>query len=176
MPRRDEIDATLAKHFAWAYVPPDETAQVDERLRAAEAAAAAAARALVPVAEEPAREPQDEQAQEEFRARSRAACKPVALATAEAWAESDAEKRYQAVKRLLARSHRLGVEVVGMQEWPIESVRLLRLLLQHAPRMTRRQRERVASVSSLHAARSPRGGRAPRGDCARRRSPRWRTR
>ena len=36
-----------------------------------------------------------------------------------------------------------------MQEWPIESVRLLRLLLQHAPRMTRRQRERVASVSSL---------------------------
>jgi hypothetical protein len=149
MPRRDEIDATLAKHFAWSYVPPEETAQVDERLRAAEAAAAAAARAAVPVAEEPAREPQDEQALEEFRARSRAACKPVALATAEAWAEVDTEKRFQGVKRLLARSHRLGVEVVGMQEWPVESVRLLRLLLQYAPRMTRRQRERVASVSSL---------------------------
>jgi hypothetical protein len=73
----------------------------------------------------------------------------VALATAEAWAEVDTEKRFQAVKRLLARSHRLGVEVVGMQEWPVESVRLLRLLLQYAPRMTRRQRERVASVSSL---------------------------
>ena len=149
MPRRDEIDSTLAKHFAWSYVPPEQTAQVDERLRAAEAAAAAAERALAPVAEEPAREPQDEQALEEFRARSRAACKPVALATAEVWSEVDGEKRFQAAKRLLARTHRLGVEVVGMQEWPIESVRLLRLLLQYAPRMTRRQREHVASVSSL---------------------------
>jgi hypothetical protein len=150
MPRRDEIDPTLAKHFAWSYVPPEETAQVDEKLHAAEAASAAAARPAAPVTAEPPRTaPHDEQALEEFRARSRAACRPLALATAEAWAESEHETRFQAVKRLLARSHRLGVEVVGMQEWPIESVRLLRLLLQYAPRMTRRQRERVASVASL---------------------------
>jgi hypothetical protein len=150
MPRRDEIDATLAKLFAWSYVPPEQTAQVDEKLRAAEAASAAAARPAVPVAEEPPRAaPHDEQALEEFRARSRAACKPLALATAEAWADADGETRFSAVKRLLARSHRLGVEVVGMQEWPIESVRLLRLLVHYAPRMTRRQRERVASVACL---------------------------
>ncbi|HEX3345156.1 MAG TPA: hypothetical protein VHS09_11320 [Polyangiaceae bacterium] len=147
MPRRDEIDATLAKHFAWSYVPAEETAQVDDRLRAAESAAAA--QGTPPVAEEPVREAQDDQAMEEFRARSRAACKPLALATAEAWADTDDEQRYLAVKKLLARSHRLGVEIVGLQEWPVESVRLLRLLLQYGPRMTRRQRERVASVACL---------------------------
>jgi hypothetical protein len=149
MQRRDQIDAALAKYFAWCFVPPEETAQVDEKLRAAEVAAAAAQVAEAPAAEEPAREPKDEQALEEFRARSRAACKPLALAVAEAWAESDDEKRFQVVKRMLARSHRLGVEVVGMQEWPVESVRLLRLLVRYAPRMTRKQRERAAGVSSL---------------------------
>src|ERR1700736_3141788 len=112
MPRRDEIDPTLAKYFAWSYVPPEPTARVDEKLLAAEAAAAAAQQVVAPSAEEAAREPQDEQAMEEFRARSRAACKPVALAAGEAWSEVDDEKRFQAVKRLLARSHRLGVEVV----------------------------------------------------------------
>jgi hypothetical protein len=149
MPRHDEIDAILAKHFAWTFVPPAETAQVEAKLRAVEAAVAAAQRSPVPPAEEGPREPRDEQALEAFRARSRAACRPVAVAAAEAWDEQDDEKRFQSVKRLLARSHRLGVEIVGMQEWPVESVRLLRLLVRHAPRMTRRQRERAAGVASL---------------------------
>src|SRR3984957_16954064 len=151
MPRRDEIDAVLAKHFAWSFVPPEQTAEVEERLHQAEAAAAADApkTATATGAVAPGPGPKDERALEEFRARSSAACKPAALATAEAWAEVDDAKRFLAVKRLLARAHRLGVEVVGMQEWPVESVRLLRLLLRYSPRMTRRQRERAAAVFSL---------------------------
>jgi len=148
MPRHDEIDAGLAQHFAWSFVQPAETAKVDAKLRAAEAAIAAQ-RTLLPVAEDPPREPSDEQALEEFRARSRAGCKPLALAAAEAWKEEDDEKRVPIVKRLIARSHRLGVEIVGMQEWPVESVRLLRLFVRQAPRMTRRQREHAAAVASL---------------------------
>jgi hypothetical protein len=149
MPRHDEIDAALAKHFAWSFVPPAQTAQVDEKLRAVEAAVVAARSNVVRVAAEPLPEPPEGRGEDEFRARSRAACRPVALAAGEAWAEADDEQRFQSVKRLLARSHRLGVEVVGMQEWPVESVRLLRLFVRYAPRMTRRQRERAAGVASL---------------------------
>src|ERR1700722_18499681 len=151
MPRRDEIDAVLAKHFAWSFVPPEQTAEVEERLRQAETAAAAESPRTARLTEEtpPEPGPKDEQALEEFRVRSRAACKPAALATAEAWAEVDDEKRFLAVKRLLARAHRLGVEAVGMQEWPVQWVPLLRLLLRYSPRMTRRQRERAAAVFSL---------------------------
>ena len=133
MPRRDEIDAILAKHFAWSFVPPEETAQVEDTLRAAEAQPRPRPQPF-PLAAEPATAERDEQALEEFRARSRAACQPLALAVAEAWAEADDEERFSAVKRLLARANRLGVEVVGMQEWPVEAVRLLRLLVRYAPR------------------------------------------
>ncbi|HEY8040722.1 MAG TPA: hypothetical protein VIF15_13045 [Polyangiaceae bacterium] len=146
MSRRDEIDTTLARHFAWSFVLPGQTPQIAEQLRAAAAAA-----------EQPTAEPRqdeqppqrDERALEEFRARSQAACRPLAVAAAEAWACADAEARLRATKRLLSRADRLGVELVGMHEWPVESVRLLRLLVEHAARMTKRQRERAASVASL---------------------------
>ena len=147
MSRRDEIDPTLAKYFAWSFVPPEATAQVDEQLRAAEAAAAAQAAAVR--TEEPSRAPQDEAAMEEFRVRSRAVCEPLALAAAQAWGEADDDRRFLAVKRMLARAHRLGVEVVGLQHWPVEAVRVVRLLVRYASRMTRRQRERAAGIASL---------------------------
>ena len=35
MSRRDEIDPKLAKHFAWSYVPADQTAALDDAQRAA---------------------------------------------------------------------------------------------------------------------------------------------
>ena len=144
MPRRDEIDATLAKHFAWSFVPPDRTAEVGEVLRAAEASAASEP----PAAPAPP-PPQDEAAIEAFQARSRAACRPLAEAIASAWATADEEKRVAQVKRLLSRAHRLGVEIVGMQEWPVEAVRLLRMIALHGARLSRGQRERGASVASL---------------------------
>lgn len=145
MPRRDEIDATLAKHFAWRFVPPAETAQVDETLRDAEEAAAAVVAPAPPQLTPEAREQQET----EFRTRARAACEPVALAVAGAWAETDEEKRLNAAKRLLARTARLGFQVFGMANWPVEAVRLLRLLVRYRARLSRRQRERVATVASF---------------------------
>src|SRR5215472_14250894 len=125
MPRRDEIDPALAKHFAWSFVPPDKTAEVSsEQLRAARAVeqpgdegAAAEAEGDAPSVEVAQ---QDERALAEMHARSRAACEPLAAGIADAWATTDPEKRLAAVKRLLSRANRLGVEIVGMQEWPVE--------------------------------------------------------
>jgi hypothetical protein len=154
MPRRDEIDATLAKHFAWSFVPPDQTAQVNEKLGAAQAAASAAAPQTATgsagaEATAPTAPPHDEQAQEEFRARATAACRPLAAAIAEAWAMADDESRLPLVKRVLSRAHRLGVDIMGMEAWPVEAVRLLRLMVRHGPRLSRGQRERAAAVASL---------------------------
>jgi hypothetical protein len=153
MPRRDEIDAALAKHFAWSFVPPEQTAQVDEKLSAAEAAAAAAASQTAPAPAgsdaPPAAEPDRDQAHEEFRARATAACRPLAAAIAEAWAMADEDSRLPLVKRVLSRAHRLGVEIVGMEAWAVEAVRLLRMVVRHAPRLSRGQRERGAAVASL---------------------------
>jgi hypothetical protein len=141
MQRRDEIDARLAKHFAWSYALPGETAKVAEQLRAAESAG------------EPAREfrpgPMDEQAAAEARAQAVDACRPLARAIAEAWELGDEEARQRNTKRLLVRADRLGFDLTGLQEWPVEAVRLLRLLVQAGPALTRRQRERGARVASL---------------------------
>jgi len=153
MPRRDEIDPALVKHFAWSFVPPDKTAEVSsETLRAARAAEQAETVAETPAdADAPEAEvaQQDERALAEMHARSRAACEPLAVGIADAWATVDAEKRLAAVKRLLSRANRLGVEIVGMQEWPVEAVRMLRLLVEVGPRLSRGQRERGASVAGL---------------------------
>ncbi|MDP8999433.1 MAG: hypothetical protein M3O46_04915 [Myxococcota bacterium] len=175
MHRHDEIDATLAKHFAWTFVRPGDSVQLTERLRAAEAAAqlpsldataavgvpAVIARdTLEPVrrppleragADRPADRPAqaDEGAPERSRMKAQAACRALATAIAEAWSRSDEEASLNAAKRLLARADRLGIELWEMHEWPVEAVRLLRLLVRWAPKMTRRQRERSASVATL---------------------------
>jgi hypothetical protein len=51
------------------------------------------------------------------------------------------------VKRLLARADRLGVELASLGAWPLEAVRLVRLLVRYEQRMTARQRERAHSVA-----------------------------
>jgi hypothetical protein len=171
MHRRDEIDATLAKHFAWTFVKPGDSALVLERLRAAEAAAvertpdleglpaagpsgvAGEARARtsspaggVAAADAPLR---DDTVQERSAAKAHSACRALAGAIAEAWREADEPSRVQATKRLLVRADRLGIELLEMREWPTEAVRLLRLFVRCAPKMTRRQRERAANVATL---------------------------
>jgi hypothetical protein len=145
MASRDEIDANLAKHFAWSFVPSDKTAEVNEKLRAAVEAAAAEPPAVNP----PPVPVRDDEAAEAIAERSRVSCKPLAGAIAEAWTISDEAERLAALKRCLSRAHRLGIEVMGMQAWPLEAVRMLRLLAQHGARLSRAQRERAASVASL---------------------------
>jgi hypothetical protein len=145
MPRRDEIDALLARRFAWTFAPPGQIPEIGELLTD-EASTAEAPPVAAPavVHTEP-----DEEAIAEADARARSACEPIAFAVSEAWSLASTDERLAAVKRLLGRATRLGVQITGMLHWPVEGVRLLRLLVQHAGQMTRRQRERASSVCSL---------------------------
>jgi hypothetical protein len=145
MGRQDEIDATLARHFAWTHARPQDIPDVADRLRAAEAEAVAESAGAVPaevLALPPATgEPDREHAREKAR--------PLALAIAEAWALEDDEASARATKRLLSRAERLGGDLVGMEAHRVEAVRLLRLFVRHGPKMTRRQRERASSMAAL---------------------------
>ena len=167
MPRSDEIDATLAKHFAWTFArPQDSVAELLERLRVAEVAAVArasgfdraAAVASGGVAGDtgassgsglvPGR-PRIDSPPERSRAKAQAGCRALAASIAEAWSHREEQACLQATKRLLSRADRLGVDLLEMGEWPMEAARLLRLLVRCAPKLTRRQRERSASVATL---------------------------
>jgi len=139
----DQLDAILAKHFAWSFVQPGDTAGLAERLRAAEEEGAERADAAV--------SPPPDGLDTELRApeRSRKACRLLALAVAEAWAIADDDASARAAKRLLTKADRLGIALAGMDAHPAEAVRLLRLFVRHGPRMTRRQRERSACAATM---------------------------
>ncbi len=125
-------------------MPPGQTARVTEQLRAAQAA-----EAEEEPAPELAAEPADEQAMATVHEHAVEACRPLAEAIAEAWTLTDDEERHRATKRLLVRADRLAFEITGLEQYPVEGVRLLRLLVRCAPSMTRRQRERSERVASL---------------------------
>ncbi len=143
MQRRDQIDATRAKHFAWIFLRPGDSAGIADLLRAEEMGDVAPARA------EPEMPAAASEAQlERSREKARAACRALSLAVAEAWALGDDDAGARVAKRLLARADRLGAALAGMDSHPAEAVRLLRLFVRHASRMTRRQRERAAMLAS----------------------------
>jgi hypothetical protein len=139
----DRIDTSLAKHFAWTFVRPGDTTDLVERLRSAdgEGQERVAADSLPPLA--------NEQEIERARERSRKACRPLALGVAEVWELADDEASARATKRLLNRADRLGVALVGMDAFSREAVHLLRLFVRHAPKMTRRQRDRAAYAATM---------------------------
>jgi hypothetical protein len=146
MRRSDQLDAILAKHFAWSFALPGDTANLAERLRAAEEEGTERADATPP----PLPDDRDSsETQARAMERSRKACRPLALAVTEAWAIADDEASARAAKRLLTRADRLGVVLIGMDAYPAEAVRLLRLLVRHGPKMTRRQRERSAYAATI---------------------------
>jgi hypothetical protein len=156
MHRRDEIDATLAKHFAWTFVKPGDSAQLSERLRAAEEAAATTDGDVGGASQSdggeratPGEGAPSGDTPEPSRVKARAVCRALATAVTEAWDQTDEQASFNAVKRLLVRADRLGIDLWEMREWPLEAVRLLRLFVRSAPRMTRRQRERSASVATF---------------------------
>src|SRR5580704_13748231 len=142
MQRRDEIDAKLAKHFAWSFVPPDKTAVVAEQLRAAETAESE--RPGPPPSQRAELPPIDS-----TQAKLREAGRALAHAIADTWSMTGDEALERAVKRLLVRADRLGFDLLVLQHWPVEAVRLLRLFVRHGARWTRRQRERASRVASL---------------------------
>ncbi|HEX8794766.1 MAG TPA: hypothetical protein VF765_27655 [Polyangiaceae bacterium] len=164
MLRRDEIDPKLAKHFAWSYVPPDQTAALDDAQRAALDAQGAQSTVELPADSEPPaaldaeesdapEDPKDAEI-EEIRERARRLVEPVADMIAEAWdspAEDD-EERFQTTRRLLVRVGRMGFDVMGFDRRPVEITRLLRMVVRIWDRLTPRIREtaeRVAGIAPL---------------------------
>ena len=142
--RQDEIDASLAKYFAWSFVPADRPELATAKVESATQAAAA------PGGGQDDGEPAvDPAGAEEFRAKARAQCGPLAEAIAGAWLCREAEARARLTKRLLVRAERLGVTLIGMSDWPLEAVRLLRMAVALGPRSSRKQRERACTVASL---------------------------
>jgi hypothetical protein len=145
MRRRDQLDATLAKQFAWCFAPPGAPlalAEIDRRLRVPEDERNpdSDADAAISIAA-------DDHDLARAHERARNACRALAQAVGEAWLTADDDASARATKRLLVKADRLGVEVVGMD--PAEAVKLVRLLVRHAGKMTRRQRDRSAAVSRL---------------------------
>jgi hypothetical protein len=151
MGRRDEIDASLAKHFAWSFVPVDRPELATERVEAAvrEAASTGSGDGGDGGCDGPDEPVIDERGAEEFRTKARGVCRPLAEAIAGAWDCGDDDARLRLTKRLLVRAERLGVALVGMSEWPLEAVRLLRMAVALGARSSRKQRERTATVASL---------------------------
>lgn len=141
---RDQIDQARAKHFAWRFVRPGDSDGIADLLRAMEAEEEGATRAPRPLLPAPASDAQAARLREKMRA----ACRALSLGVAEAWAIADEEGSARATKRLLSRADRLGIALEGMGAHPAEAVRLVRLVVRHASKMTRRQRERASYVTA----------------------------
>ncbi len=144
----DQLDAALARYFAWSFARPWDTPDIEERLSAAQRDSAAAG----PDSELPV---VDESSLQRSFDRARAGCRALAQAIAEVWALTDNEASLAATKRLLARADRLGGDLTEMDAGSPDAVRLLRLFVRHGQQMTRRQRERAAAVSMLLPAPEP---------------------
>src|SRR5580700_3298930 len=150
MQRSDEIDAKLAKYFAWSFVRPGEAAQLGDRLRSIE-------RACRQPPSEPAGDGaalgQTEQLDGRIVANAREKATEVSeqlsASIADAWAIPDGEASRRAVRRLLRRADRLGFDLLGLQDWPVEAVRLVRMLVRCSPGMTPRQREQALRVAGF---------------------------
>ncbi len=139
----DRLHAGLAKHFAWCFAAPGAPVDVAERLRWAREEQAAYGESGLAIA---LTEPLDV---EQTAARARSLCAELATAIKDAWALLDVEASVTAAKRLLSRADRLATDIVGMEAHPLEAVQLLRLMVRHGARMTRRQRERAAAMAEL---------------------------
>jgi hypothetical protein len=155
MRRADLLDSKLAKRFAWCFAPSGATMdarEIDRRVATSSDDASPESEA------EPASFPPSDPKADRPPDRSRTACRSLAAAVAEAWALADDEASARATKRLLSKADRLGVEVVGMDAVPLEAVRLMRLFVRHGTKLTRRQRERAAAVTSLLPVEHPEAG------------------
>jgi hypothetical protein len=142
----DQIDARLAKYFAWAFASPRMAFDIAERLRAAEGRREEGSAPLSPGRSDPC-------ASEKGDRRAIEACRPVALAIAQTWTMPPSDAFERSVRRLVGRADRLGFDLIALGEWPAEAVRLLRMILRCTPAMTARQRDaalRVARVVPLH--------------------------
>jgi hypothetical protein len=173
MPPTDELDATLAKRFAWRFVRPGDAEALSALLRGLQRVepqgeGAAGDGTPGPLPRAPADLLLDFRADDagsapaegpspphEPRGRTGGPCADLAAAIAAAWALEEPDAGLRATRRLLARADRLGDGIAGMDAHPVESVRFVRLIVRHAPSMTRKQRDRARLIAATMSLEHP---------------------
>ncbi|MDI3288851.1 HEAT repeat domain-containing protein [Polyangium sp. 15x6] len=113
-PKRDVLDPALASRFAWRVAPPPEPSP--------EPTDAPPAPNLDPAASP------------DFAEHAASACEELAMDVRKAWGLASPPAQAAATKRLLRFARRIGFEILGMSQHPLEAVRLLRLLARHIDR------------------------------------------
>ncbi|MDC3960117.1 HEAT repeat domain-containing protein [Polyangium jinanense] len=110
-PKRDVLDPALAARFAWRIAPPPEPSP--------------------PQADAPPAPDLDPTASEALAEHAARACEELAKDVRKAWALASPPAQAAATKRLLRFARRIGFEILGMSQHPLEAVRLLRLVARH---------------------------------------------
>lgn len=136
MSKRDVLDEKLAQKFAWRAAQPAGVPEPDEP----------------PPAPSPdeAKAEDPEAEREAYEQRSRA-CAELAKLSARAWETAPLEAQVEATIALMRRAQKLSFDIVVMQEHPLESVRLWRLIVRHYARLPRGERRGGAhALSFMH--------------------------
>lgn len=130
MAKRDVLDKTLAQRFAWRLGEPIELPEEAAEQNPPEDTASA-----------------EDQA-ERFRAMAQER-EAIAKDAARIWAMTSASAQAEEVVRLFRRVSELGLYVVGMSDYPRESVTIWRLLVRHYRSQPARDRKKLAHAMSF---------------------------
>ncbi|AKT38756.1 hypothetical protein [Chondromyces crocatus] len=149
MSKRDVLDSQLAGQFAWRMALPAEFVS-------------STAPPPVPKSAPPAPPPPSEEAEppaamaeaeRERWERADRECSELAKQVERAWQISEPSQQAAATAVLLERARKLGLDLFGMSEYPMASVRLWRLVVRHYQRFP--ARERKPGVHALSVAAAP---------------------
>jgi hypothetical protein len=127
MASNDELDRSRAGRFAWRITMPElaeeERAKGDEPLDDDLVGA------------EDHEEKDGGGLDDDWRVKAREACGLLADGVARVWAMADLARQAEATAELVRRAAEIGLGAVGMQDHPLESIRLLRLVARHRDRL-----------------------------------------
>ena len=130
MAKNDELDRSRARQFAWGLTPPldGEPEATDEPTVELEA--------LDEELEIQSESEDDSASLNDWRERAREVCGLLADGILRVWAMTDDAKQAEGTSALALRAAELGLGAVGMQDHPLESIRLLRLIARHRQRLS----------------------------------------
>jgi hypothetical protein len=132
MGNNDELDRSRALQFAWRTTVPAlaEDPSAEEAAPLSDLLAAS-----VEEGDEGEEAGSGACVDEAFRARAREACQLLADGIARVWATADLARQAEATAALIRHAAELGLSAGAMNNHPLESVRLLRLVTRHRERL-----------------------------------------
>ncbi|EYF02266.1 hypothetical protein [Chondromyces apiculatus] len=151
MSKRDVLDSQLAGKFAWRIAMPTELAAPPPP-EPVKAPASAPPPSAPPQASPEATAAATEAADKERWARADRECAELARKVDEAWQISDPATQAAATAALLDRARKLGLDLFGMSDYPLASVRLWRLVVRHYQILPARERKPGVHALSFAAA------------------------